>query len=292
MRYDSTAALREALETRLATRSRESGVDLQRLRRLVVFERLLVRLVRSGTGPWVLKGGTALEVRFGDRARATKDLDLALQDPTTTGEQCRALLVESLTHDPGGDGFEFRVGPVTPLRADEAGRPGWRFAVQARLAGKEFARVRVDVVARPDELAATQRLGLPGALAFAGLESETIEVVSPEQHFAEKLHALTREYGDRPSSRVKDLADLVLLIADGLAPQRELLDVVRHVFAVRATHPIPRELPDPPAGWVDRYAELAAELNLDHPTLAQATAALRSFWAAVVAIDDQEHSDG
>ncbi|MGH8906360.1 MAG: hypothetical protein ACRD0K_07565 [Egibacteraceae bacterium] len=57
MRYASAAALRAALEARLAAESREAGIDLQRLRRRVVFERLLVRLVRAGTGRWVLKRG-------------------------------------------------------------------------------------------------------------------------------------------------------------------------------------------------------------------------------------------
>jgi type I restriction enzyme S subunit len=33
----------------------------------------------TGPGIWVLKGGTALEVRWRERARTTKDLDLALR---------------------------------------------------------------------------------------------------------------------------------------------------------------------------------------------------------------------
>jgi hypothetical protein len=44
MAYESPAALRQALETRLGSRSRETGVDLERLRRRAAFERLLVRL--------------------------------------------------------------------------------------------------------------------------------------------------------------------------------------------------------------------------------------------------------
>ncbi len=109
--------------------------------------------------------------------------------------------------------------------------------------------MRMDVVARTDELSSTERLELPGVLSFADLETRTIDVVTREQHFAEKLHALTRTYADGHSSRVKDLPDLLLLISDGLAASGALLETVRHVFAVRATHPIPRELPDPPAGW-------------------------------------------
>ena len=67
------------------------------------------------------------------------------------------------------------------------------------------------------------------------------------QHFAEKLHALVREYGDRPSSRVKDLADLILFIDGGLEPTQELVSAVGDVFLARGSARAPVELPDPPA---------------------------------------------
>src|SRR5713226_5769624 len=76
MAYESPAALRQALETRLGNRSRETGIDLERLRRRAAFERLLVRLELGAPHRWVVKGGMALEIRLGDRARSTRDLDL------------------------------------------------------------------------------------------------------------------------------------------------------------------------------------------------------------------------
>ncbi|MGH8899227.1 MAG: hypothetical protein ACRDZ4_19910, partial [Egibacteraceae bacterium] len=107
MRYTSAAALREALEARLATNSREAGIDLQQRCRQAMFERTLVRLVRAATGrvAWPWRPAT-------DRARVTKDLDLALQGSTATGDEVRALLVESLSVDTDGDRFEFRAGPA------------------------------------------------------------------------------------------------------------------------------------------------------------------------------------
>lgn len=77
----------------------------------------------------------ALEVRLRNRARATKDLDLALQGSTATGEEVRALLVESLSVDADGDRFKFRVGRRSrsrPTRPDgRAGVSAWRHASQA-----------------------------------------------------------------------------------------------------------------------------------------------------------------
>lgn len=63
MRYASAPAFRTALEQRLLTRSTESGIGLDRLRRRVLLERALARIVGAHPGQWVLKGGMALEVR-------------------------------------------------------------------------------------------------------------------------------------------------------------------------------------------------------------------------------------
>jgi hypothetical protein len=57
VRYESPAALRQALEARLRHAARVHGVDLERLRRRAAYTRLLVRLASSEPGQWILKGG-------------------------------------------------------------------------------------------------------------------------------------------------------------------------------------------------------------------------------------------
>jgi hypothetical protein len=287
MPYATPGALRAALEARLATGEATTVPGLERLRRRAVFERLLVRLEHAMPGQWVLKGGMALEVRLGDRARSTRDLDLAVRQAGENAGAIRDHLIEALADDAEGDGFEFRVGPPKAIDPDEAGRPGWRFAVDARLDGRTFANVRLDVVARTEEISTTDRITLRSMLAFAGFPDHEIEAVDPAQHFAEKLHAFTRPHGDRANSRVKDLPDLLLLMDQGLAPTAELLATVRHVFAVRATHQVPATLPDPPADWADRYATLAEELGLDEATVQAAMARLRPFWTATLAASQE-----
>jgi hypothetical protein len=279
--YATPAAFRVALDTRLANNSRETGVDLNRLRRRVVFERLLMRLEDAQRGRWVLKGGMALEVRWRDRARATRDLDLAMTDGAASSEDLLRMLTGALELDPQGDWFQFVLGSPRVLAADEEGRPGWRVPVEARLAGRQFAKVILDVVLRMQAVGGTERLPLPGALVFAGLAPTDVAVIDRDQHFAEKLHALTRVYFGRPNSRVKDLPDLLLLIEDGLQPSSDLLAAVRRVFAVRATHEVPADLPDPPVDWAGRYAELAANLDLIANTIDRAMQDLRAFWARV-----------
>lgn len=278
MRYETPAAFRAALEQRLANAAAASGIDLDRLRRRAVFERILARLSAAPDERWILKGGFALEVRLGDRARATRDLDVAMQDASRDGADVRDALIDALSID-AGDGFVFRVSAPTDLATDEAGRPGWRFSVTAQLAGRTFQTVRVDVVARVDEIAGrTERIELRTFFDFAALQNLDVEVVDRRQHFAEKLHALTRDYGDRPNTRVKDLPDLLVLIEGGLEPDQALHRAVASVFAIRATHAVPQELPRPPEAWRDKYAEYADALALEAGDLDAAHDRLQDFW--------------
>jgi hypothetical protein len=57
--YTNSASFRRALEDRLRNHSLQTGVPLARLRKMIVFDRLLVRLVHDRPDAWVLKGGLA-----------------------------------------------------------------------------------------------------------------------------------------------------------------------------------------------------------------------------------------
>ncbi|MCJ7533460.1 MAG: nucleotidyl transferase AbiEii/AbiGii toxin family protein [Anaerolineales bacterium] len=76
MKYSSGSDFRRALEDRLRTISIQSGAPLVRLRKMVAFDRFLARLLRYQPDKWVVKGGLALQLRLGDRARTTKDMDI------------------------------------------------------------------------------------------------------------------------------------------------------------------------------------------------------------------------
>ncbi len=75
--YSTASAFRRALEDRLNAASKTEGIDLQRLRRQVAFDRLLVRLFEGESPAWRLKGGYALELKL-SLARTTRDLDLGI----------------------------------------------------------------------------------------------------------------------------------------------------------------------------------------------------------------------
>src|SRR5947208_11291106 len=113
-RYATAEAFRRVLEDRLKRASLTDQIEPNRLRRQVSFDRLLARLFREESPPWVLKGGYALELRFKD-ARSTVDIDLTVQRVTATvGDQNQIIreMLQSAADLPLGDWFEFTVGPA------------------------------------------------------------------------------------------------------------------------------------------------------------------------------------
>lgn len=68
------AGFRTQLLQRLRNEALRTGIPAQRLQQRIAFERLLARLPHDGE--WVLKGGFALQFRYGLQARPTRDVDL------------------------------------------------------------------------------------------------------------------------------------------------------------------------------------------------------------------------
>ena len=278
MTYDTAQALRMALERRLLTRSQATGLALDRLRRRVVFERVVARLHSAEPGRWVLKGGMALEVRLADRARLTKDLDLGLRDEVAEGEALRERLVELLAVELDGDRFAFRPGPPATARGRRRAR---------HLADEDLGPARGASLRRPAarRLAASPRtdadraVTLPNSLAFAGVASRIVEIIDVHRHGAEKLHGMLRVVGDRENTRVRDLVDLVILLEHKLLDAARLATAARQVWAERDDTAPPSVLPPFPQGWPERYERLASEHGLHTTSIAAASALLATLWA-------------
>jgi hypothetical protein len=259
MKYATAEAFRVALEQRLLARSRDRNVQLIRLRKQVVFDRLIARLLASAPDRWVVKGGIALELRYGVRARMTKDLDLGRRgsEEAATAELEDALAVNL------GDFFRFGIRTATDID-DMTERVAIRYRIGSTLAGRRFEDVVVDVAISGSLVGEPESLGGLDLLDFAGIAPAVIPVVGLEQHVSEKLHAYTRTYeGQRPSSRVKDLIDLVLIRASSTFEAGDLRRALRLTFSDRSSQNLPAQLPPPPSGWAATYPALADEVGLD-----------------------------
>lgn len=260
MKYASPGAFRSALNDRLRTQATRTGTDLARLQRQLAYERFLTRLFGVVGEAWVLKGGYALELRLGSRARATRDLDF-----NAPGEINLLEVLQDAAELELDDHFRFVV--ETPERGVLAGPPegGQRFRVTARLDSRQpFATFLVDV--GQGDVVHTEIDHLPPQVdvSFAGLPHTTFPSYPLPEHFAEKLHAYTRPRPGGGQTRVKDLLDLSLIVTDLRLPaSRHVWAVLEGVFARYASHDLSPTVPSPPAAWREPY--LAMATDIDHP---------------------------
>jgi hypothetical protein len=288
-KYASAGAFRRALEDRLKEISKKGGVDLQRLRRQVAFDRLLSRLFRggkSGTLPWVLKGGYAMELRI-KAARTTKDIDLTMRiaaGTTAKKDGKENLVVLAKLQDAAAlnseDFFVITIGePISDLDAAPYG--GARFPVNVRLDGRVFVGFHLDVGIGDAVIEPLEVIEGRDWLGFADIASPQLYMIPREQQFAEKLHAYTLPRKSGVNSRVRDLVDMVLLIQSKSLDQEKLAEAIRVTFERRKTHSLPSALREPASEWSRPYAALARECHLSGQ-LGDAFAELKAFIEAIL----------
>lgn len=256
-----TSPRAQGLSDRIRIEAHRRSEDPQRLRRGLVFQRLLARLGPHGL---VLKGGYCLEVRLRQVARTTKDIDLVgrlalASDPDDLLDALDEVLTGAFD-----DGFSFRPAAPRRLRGEGAASPAWRVPVEALVDGAHFEQIKLDLVGQVDEVAGgTEQIEVSAPIAAPECGPVTVTAVDVYQHAAEKLHAYSRLYsGGRPSSRVKDLVDLVLLIDAGLLTDpRRLAERLVVVWGSRDRAAPPADLPTPPQGWADDLARILGDVG-------------------------------
>jgi predicted nucleotidyltransferase component of viral defense system len=256
VKYSTPAAFRNGLDAKLRELAKTQGRTLDSLQRRVAFERLLARLFFSGDERWSLKGGYALELRLGGRARTTLDIDLNVPPPPLGN--LLSVLQEASERDLG-DHFRFTLRKA---KHDLHGPPlgGERFGVEAFL-GKPYTRFVLDVGQGDVTSSPPERMTGQVDLGFAGLEPTNMWVYPTVDHFAEKLHAYTKPR-ENPS-RVKDLLDLALMVAEGLVVISPALTLaIQQTFERYATHPLPETFPVPLETWREKFEADAGSIGL------------------------------
>jgi hypothetical protein len=271
--YRTPAAFRRALTDKLrALASADGAWPLADLQRQFAYDRLLVRLYLLDEG-WILKGSTALLARH-IAVRHTIDVDVYR---AVSREQAERDLRAALLLD-GGDWFTFEAGPARSV-VDAAG--GTRVPINARLGTTTWSQFHVDIVAegiamtgRPDEVSTLTAITMPG------LTQSTYRAYPLRDHIADKVCAILERQGagQRPSTRFKDLVDLVTLVTHAsptAAEQHQALtsEARRRGFA------LPRRFAVPDlALWETGYAAEARRAVLpDVRTLDEALAEIRPF---------------
>lgn len=243
----------ERLEKRLARVAREQGLDQERLRRWVSFLALcgvLERALAEGVlGAYCLKGGVAMELRFAQNARATKDLDLGME-----GTRASRLRTLSETLQLGFDEFTFRrKAPTRDMEQADTVR------VQVAVAYRTRSWQTIEVDLGPAKMGQVDLV----EPKVHGLLELGIPVISPVRclrladQVAQKLHACT---GPARAGRARDVLDILLIDALGEIDYHEAAEAACRVFEDRATHPFPPEFVMPPE-WRPELEGMAAELG-------------------------------
>jgi hypothetical protein len=204
--YSSPMAFRRALTDKLKTLAETSRWSLPQLQRQMAYDRLLERLYLVDDG-WVVKGATALLAReIGVRATIDVDVYRAVERQVAEADIGRAAVLDI------GDWFRFEIGPA---RAHSDGAAGVRFPVTAYVGATEWAQFHIDLVGSslcmtgdPDEMPALARVVMPDVAQHG------YRVYPLVDHVADKVAAMIERHNDRPSTRFKDLVDLVAIITE------------------------------------------------------------------------------
>ena len=186
-----------------------------------------------------------------------------------------------------GDHFEFTVAAPTTMQA-EGPEHGLRFAVEARLAGRLFERLRLDLSIVPDDPRPVEVVHLRNLFEFAGFGAVTVPAIRTEQQLAEKVHAYARVYTTGENSRAKDLYDMLVIAEQLPVPTiSDLREACRTTYALRST-PWPPILRPPPSMWISPWNEFVRTYGIRFTTLDEAYQGLHQFWAPVLDAGPQD----
>jgi hypothetical protein len=253
--------LPERLEKTLARVARELGIDQERLRRWVSFLAIcgvLERALAEGiVGTYYIKGGVAMELRFAQRARATKDLDIGIE-----GTRASRLQTLSAVLKTGFDQFTFRV-KAQSRDMEQADTVRIQVAVQYKT--RSWQTIAVDL--GPAKSGHTDLI----EPRVHGLAELGVPVTSPVRclkladQVAQKLHACT---GPFSSGRARDVLDIILIDTLRELDYAETAEAARIVFSERATHDFPPEAKFP-AEWGPELEALAQDLGFPIGTASQ-----------------------
>ena len=271
----------ERLEKRLARVAREQGLDQERLRRWVSFLALcgvLERALAVGVlGAYCLKGGVAMELRFAQQARATKDLDLGMEGTRTSRLQ---TLSETLRL--GFDEFTFRLKAQT---RDMAQADTVRVQVAVAYRTRSWQTIEVDL--GPAKLGQVDLVEpkVQGLLELGIPVTSPVRCIGLADQVAQKLHACT---GPAAAGRARDVLDILLIDMLRELDYLATAEAARRIFEERTTHAFPPEFVMP-TEWRPELDGLAAELGFP---LTTSSAIEQRFLEVIQLLERAARADG
>lgn len=211
-----------ALEMAVKQAAKNSPQDTNRAIASFWRHRLLCRVFANENRSFVLKGGHAMLARTVD-ARATRDVDLLSKKSSLDAavEELTRLASTDL-----GDFITFELSNATPIKAEDEYRSGLSVRFRCLVGAKPIQDVSVDLVVDEVALDSIDIVTPVDRLEVRGIEVCDYAVYPIECALADKVCGIIETHDGRPSSRVKDLVDIVAvatsMTVDGAKLQKRI----------------------------------------------------------------------
>jgi len=264
--YATPRALVSAITDRVAAVVAAGSVyNHDELRRHIAYDRLLARVFSDEPERWLLKGGGALLARI-PGARHSKDLDLAYAGDI---DEAIKALTEGAALDLG-DFFTFTVEEVKARLTGPTS--GVRLPISCRIGPKRFGSFHIDVVVVEGVTAEPELVSPLASIAVPGLGIVPYRTYPLVDHLADKHAAMIETHYGRPSTRYRDLVDLVEIATTQkieAAPLSVALFTKYRLRGLRA----PAGFATPGERWPEGYEALATSVpGFTHETYQEASA--------------------
>lgn len=254
-RYATPAAFRRAADQRLKAHAKAAGRPFREVKREFVYQRFLARLWASEDHQplWVLKGGVGLLARL-PGARFSQDIDLVnlAADADAAVAEIREVGRRDL-----GDYLRFEVKSAKTMSVDGS----LQLSIDVNLGATRWESLKVDISLERHYVAQLEQVTPSPVIDIDGLPPlPTYHLYPIADQVADKVSAMYELHGGAgyPSSRFRDLVDLVLVI--GARPlEAAILGAALEARKQNARSPIelPSTMREPGPGWADGYMAIA-----------------------------------
>lgn len=196
----------EALEMAVKAAAKASPLDTNRAVSGFYFHRLLCRIFSQPDSPFILKGGQGMLARTVS-ARATRDIDLLAEQ---TDLESSLAELKSLAAIDLKDFITFEFAHAEPIKTEDEYRSGLSVSFVPLLGRKKMQDISIDLVVdpiacgEPEVVRPADRIEIDGLLVF------DYRVYPSASSVADKLCAIIETHNGRPSSRIKDLVDVLV----------------------------------------------------------------------------------
>ena len=267
MRYKTS----NALEMAVKAAAKDSPLDTGRAVSGFYYHRLLCRIFSDPEGGFVLKGGQSMLARTVD-ARATRDIDLLSKERSLEGALEKLKAVASIDL---GDHMRFVFESAREIKAEDEYRSGLNVVFTPWLGPKRMQPISIDLVVDEIPLEEAELITPADRIRVEGVEVFDYLVYPTESALADKLCAMVERHDGRPSSRVKDLVDVLVYATTCSVDGGRLTSSIRREAGARRlvlaeSFVIPEEWE---GAYGRQFAKLCAQTGLSsaYTSIAEAT---------------------